>query len=164
MRIASSLSLSIAVLCAAVARGDESAPPPPLPSAQTPAAKITVQADSAPAAANPQVITLHVVPTAPAPAPPQTVTVQLVPTAAATAPATVAPLAVRHPGPLRRAIGNFGDRLSRVGKTSWIAVPTAQYHVQQVNYTVTSQPAQAEVAPSSALASPQAARRTRFGF
>jgi hypothetical protein len=156
-----------------VAVADDRAPLPPYPTGQAPAVtpeapkQITVTAapERAPAPTQqPQTITLQVA--APAP-PPQTLTLQVVaapssaPVQAETAaPTTVQAVHVKHPGPIKRAIGNLGERMARA-KLTWVAIPTQTVSVQQTAALVVAKPAavQAEfVAPT-----PQAQRKGLFG-
>ena len=162
---------------------------PPAPSPQFPAPKPPAAADTAPGSITPapQTITLQVVP-APAPAPPvaadtapktitlnvqaptpppQTITLQVVPQIpAAVAPAQAPPVAaqVRYPGPIRTAVGNYGEWLARF-KQARVYVPLQQADVrvipasaavqlvQQPQPTYVAAPVAAETLP--VFASPQ---------
>lgn len=140
--------------------------PPAAPDTAAPAQPVTIRLAAAPAQA--QAVTLQVQQPAP---PPQTVTLNLVPSApaapappaapAAAVPATVA-AEVRYPGPVRHAIGNVGEWLSRQ-KMARVYVPVARADVQVVPAAAAVRvavPAAADVLP--VLASPQAPAKCRL--
>jgi hypothetical protein len=143
----------------------------PLPSSQLPAQADTAPAPAPPKPADPPAAVIHlVVPPAAAPAPQaQTVTLHVVaaPAAAVTAPSAPSTILaeIRHPGPVRIALGNFGERLAELKRdrlvlpaSSATATPVVVQLVQAPPATALSPPAQA------VLATPQAPSKSSFHF
>lgn len=184
---------AVLLVCAYCAKAQDAGavPPPPtpgtvLPSPQKPTPAVA-EAETAPPA-GPQTATIHLVvpPAAPAPPQPTTHTLQIhvttappaqpltataVPTSATVPAPTAAEL--RHPGPVRRAVGSFGEWLAPLKYDRLVLRPAAAPTAALVQPVVYQVPVYAPAAPAALLApapqpqavfaSPQATSKSPIG-
>jgi hypothetical protein len=135
------------------AAAEQAPPAPQVALAQATPQQVTLRvlADTAPqvalAQATPQQVTLRVLADTAPPAPPPQIVTLSIPAAAPAAPSVVAG-EVRHPGKLRRAVGNFGAQLEPL-RHPWVLIPAQ---------TVAVQPSAAVVQPVTLAPAVQAAQ------